>query len=377
MSTNETSLWNRFKHAAYDYQEWIDGAKQSVTNGTRRVAYGYQEAMDEFTGSVVDADPQKVDNYDRLAGAGAVTAAALTSPLWGPAALAGCGSDSSTSVPNIGSDAAGDGEASVDAVEDDTVEEAKADTEKTDVYTDVAGPELPGEDVISEDVLPELPEFPDLKDTYDTYDTAPDTTGPDTKADTAEDVSEDTTGDVSGDVFPWDAADVTPADAALETEADVAIDSEPSDVYSPDITPKLLAGVSFCFVSNDCNKDPKLPCIDLGGLIMDNGEIQEVTDFSIFVDPNASDVLTFWSPTVGKEIIFTKTGEPTGNTGDWSWVIEGDMTNITGAMNLIYMPADGIFDLNFYVDDLSSTYKYCKHYYTSCSAEECSAAQGQ
>ncbi len=281
-----------------------------------------------------------------------------------------------------------------DAVSPDTM--VSFDTVQPDTKPDTTGPDTPytpldtaGPDTTWLDTL-----WPDT--------TGPDTpkpidTGVDTSIDTkdatdAKVLQDDATPDISVEAGSTDAGadvsteatggettpvegDATTADGLISVDTaaeDGTVDAEPSDAYSPDITPILLASVNFCFVSNDCNKDPKLPCIALGGLIMENGEVQDVTDFSVFVDPNAADILKFWSPTVGKEITFIQASEPTGNTGDWSWSIEGDMVNTTGAMNLIYMPADGIFDLNFFMDDLSSAYKYCKHYYTSCSAEDCS-----
>lgn len=212
MSTNETSLWNRIKHAAYDYQE----------------------SVDNFTGSLVGKDPQKVDNFDRLAGAGVASVATLTAPVWVPLSLFGCGSDSSN-MPAIetDADATGDGEASVDAAEDDTIEEAKADTEENDVYTDVTGPELP--------------ELPDLKETYDT--------ASDTKTDTAKDTAEDTAGDVSEDALPGDTADVK-GDGTTETSDDVG---SPEDVIAYDVASMPLTGIYFAIdpAGDDCHKvDP-------------------------------------------------------------------------------------------------------------------------
>jgi len=312
-----------------------------------------------------------------IAGVGTTAEIGVPMMLAGSAVLA-TGCPSSTTGPSIDND--------VDA-------EGKLDGVDISLGADTANPPEAKVDIIEDPGVEEETEISDIakemelpKDVAEEMEVGTDMVNPDTEADDVNVNDEFTAGDETSELKDlWEAESFGEISDANEIGSDELDDAQPDgleegafdvendDAAESDVTPMLLSGINFCFVSNDCNKEPKLSCIELGGFLLDNGEIQEVTDFSVFVNPNAGETLKFWSPTVNKEITFTQMTEPTGVTGDWSWLIEGEASDTTGAMNLVYLPEDNVFDLNFFMDDISSAYKYCKHYYTSCSTEECEA----
>ncbi len=124
----------------------------------------------------------------------------------------------------------------------------------------------------------------------------------------------------------------------------------------------------LCFASTDCGKEPTYDCIVIGGLVLDDGTIEDVSDYSAFVNPNANAEVTFSSPNLGS-IVFTQADVPDGVSGNWEWSALGGL--LTGAMNITYIPEYSVFDLNFYSNAISVDYKYCKHYYQDCEQEVC------